>query len=273
MKKMFKSKKKKKYLFLIYIIIISLTIIISNKMINYVDKDYLFSEKFSNLNIDLDKENILLKMGLNYKKRNTINQKVNSVFNELIYDNPKIYLYNTHNYENYDGGTVVDAAKLLKEKLEDKNIDVMLEDTDIVGEVKKNNLQYKDTYKVTRELILKNMSDDISLYIDLHRDSVAKSATTTTINEKDYAKILFVVGSKHESYKENYDVCDNLNKYLKNIDNKLSRGILERKSSSYNQDLAGNVILIELGSENNTIEEVSNTIEVLSDALSNYLNE
>ena len=139
--------------------------------------------------------------------------------------------------------------------------------------MKKNNLQYKDTYKVTRDLLINKMSEEFSIYIDLHRDSVSKDATTTEIDGKSYAKILFVIGGKHESYMENYSVCDKLNKYIKNINNKLTRGILVRKSSSYNQDLASNIILIELGSENNTMEEVNNTIEVLSEAISYYVNE
>lgn len=273
MKKVFKSKKVRKYRILIFIITMLLTIYISIKITKNIEEESLLSGKINKININIDKDNILLKLGLNYKKSNIEEKKIKSVFNDLIFNNPKVYIYNTHNYEAYDGFDIVSASHLLKEKLESRNIDVILEETDVVGEVKKNNLEYKDTYKITRELILNNMSDDISLYIDLHRDSVDKSSTTINIDNKDYARILFVVGSKHESYKENYEVCDNLNKYLKNINNKLSRGILERKSSSYNQDLSGNIILIELGSESNTKEEVSNTIEVLSDALSNYLNE
>ena len=117
------------------------------------------------------------------------------------------------------------------------------------------------------------MNDDISLYIDLHRDSVNKSITTTEIDGKNYAKMLFVVGGKHETYMENYNVCDSLNKFVKNINSSLSRGILVRKSSSYNQDLKSNVILIEMGSEKNTMEAVNNTISSLAEAISNYIKE
>ena len=85
--------------------------------------------------------------------------------------------------------------------------------------------------------------------------------------------MLFVVGGKHETYMENYNVCDNLNKFVKNINSSLSRGILVRKSSSYNQDLKSNVILIEMGSEKNTMEEVNNTISSLAEAISNYIKE
>lgn len=273
MKKMFKSKKTRKYKFLIFVLGIFLSTFISNKIISNISKNYIISGKLEKFDINIDKEKMLLKLGLNYKKINKIKKNSSPVFNELIFDNPKIYVYNTHNKENYASGSVIDASIALKNKLESKNIDVIVEDKDIVSEVKKNNLQYKDTYKVTRDLLINKMSEEFSIYIDLHRDSVSKDATTTEIDGKSYAKILFVIGGKHESYMENYSVCDKLNKYIKNINNKLTRGILVRKSSSYNQDLASNIILIELGSENNTMEEVNNTIEVLSEAISYYVNE
>lgn len=273
MRRIFKAKRTRKYKLLIFLIITILSVFISNKVINGLSKEYIISGKLEKFNIDIDKEKFLLKMGLNYKKINKIKENDLNVFNELVYDNPKVYIYNTHNREEYDGGSVVDAAKYLKEELTKYNIDALVETKDIVGEVKSNNLQYKDTYKVTRELISKNIDDDISLYIDLHRDSVNKSVTTTEIDGKSYAKMLFVVGGKHETYMENYNVCDNLNKFVKNINSSLSRGILVRKSSSYNQDLKSNVILIEMGSEKNTMEEVNNTISFLAEAISNYIKE
>ena len=60
---------------------------------------------------------------------------------------------------------------------------------------------------------------------------------------------------------------------MRRMASSFSRGILVRKNSSYNQDLASNIILIELGSQDNTIEEVNNTIGVLANALSSYINE
>lgn len=273
MKRIFKAKRTRKYKLLTFLIITVLSIFTSNKIINNLSKEYIISDRIEKFNIDIDKEKILLKMGLNYKKINKVKENDLNVFNELVYDNPKVYIYNTHNREAYDGGNVVDAANHLKEKLTKYNIDAIVETKDIVDEVKSNNLQYKDTYKITRELVNKHMNDDISLYIDLHRDSVNKSITTTEIDGKSYAKMLFVVGGKHENYMENYNVCDSLNKFVKNINSSLSRGILVRKSSSYNQDLKSNVILIEMGSEKNTMEEVNNTISSLAEAISNYIKE
>ena len=168
---------------------------------------------------------------------------------------------------------MIELTNKLKEELRNYNIDATVETKDIVGEVKAKNLAYKDTYKITRELVTSKMNENIVLYIDLHRDSVKREFTTAQVDDKSYAKMLFVVGGKHDTYKENYQVCDEINKYIKNNNNAFSRGILVRKNSSYNQDLASNIILIELGSQDNTIEEVNNTIGVLANALSSYINE
>lgn len=117
------------------------------------------------------------------------------------------------------------------------------------------------------------MRDEISLYIDLHRDSANHETSTTMIEDQGYARMMFVVGGKHEGYLANYRISEELNKMIKNINPLLSRGILLRKNSSFNQDLNNNIILIELGGPNNTKEEVSNSIRALALAISNYLNE
>ena len=41
----------------------------------------------------------------------------------------------------------------------------------------------------------------------------------------------------------------------------------------YNQDLASNVILIEIGGHENNIDEVNNTLDLVADAIKEYLNE
>lgn len=273
MKRVFKTKRKRNYKIILFILIVLSSIFMANYMIKNTSNEFIIDGKLNHFNINIDKERILLKMGLNYKKANKIIKKEEPVFNELQYDFPKVYIYNTHNREEYNGGTVIDAANKLKEELRNFNIDAIVETKDIVGEVKAKNLAYKDTYKITRELVNSKLSENIVLYIDLHRDSVKREFTTAQVDGKSYAKMLFVVGAKHDTYKENYQVCDEINKYIKNNNNAFSRGILVRKSSSFNQDLASNVILIELGSQDNTIEEVNNSIGILANALSSYINE
>ena len=129
-----------------------------------------------------------------------------------------------------------------------------------------------------RHIILKGIENkDISLLIDLHRDSIKRKYTTVTINNKKYARILFVVGLKNKGYQNNLKVMEKLNEISNNMYPKLSRGIMKKSGKGvngvYNQDLNKNIILIELGSIENNMEEILNTSIALSNIIEKYLEE
>ena len=94
-----------------------------------------------------------------------------------------------------------------------------------------NGWNHASSYKASRIFILdkKNKYPSIKYFVDIHRDSVSKESTTTNINGKDYAKILFVVGLEHDNYKSNLEIAERIN----NISNKyypgLSKGILKKE--------------------------------------------
>ena len=138
--------------------------------------------------------------------------------------------------------------------------------------LKKNDLNYNDSYQASRyymESYIKK--DNYKLFIDLHRDSIKRNLSIYEKDNKKYAKILFVVGTKHENYKYN----EKLVKELENIINKthkgLSRGIMYKEKSIFNQDLSKNAILIEIGGVDNTLEEVNNTLSIVAKCLNEYI--
>ena len=118
---------------------------------------------------------------------------------------------------------------------------------------------------------------NLKYFLDIHRDSVKKSITTTTINDIKYARIMFLLGLENKNYLENKEVITKLNDYInKNYPN-LSRGIYEKQGKGvngiYNQDYHKNVLLIEVGGYENTIDEVNNSLKVISETLYNYIQE
>ncbi|MCH5167693.1 MAG: stage II sporulation protein P [Erysipelotrichales bacterium] len=270
MKRRFKAKRKYKYSILIIFLFILIVVLFSFSFVKKVDPVFLMTENYKLFSVNFDRNQLLLKNGLNYKLTEEI---LKPVFLEETSIKRKVYIYNTHQTEEYVDYDVLSAAKKLKEELSVYNIEVIVEETNIAAEVKKNNYTYSQSYRVTKQLIENIMSDDISLYIDLHRDSSNKGITTTTIGDAEYAKMMFVVGGKHESYMENYRVSNELNKMIKNINENLSRGIILRKTSSYNQEISGNVILIELGGPYNNKIEVENSIKMLAEAINYYMEE
>ncbi len=276
MKKRFKAKKRIRFFTLFMFIIIMIITIVSFKIVIKIDPIFLLKQDYHFFTLDFNRNDYLLKNGFKIIE-DVIDGNDIPVFDEVKTTSPiirkKIYIYNTHQSEKYADFDVLNAALNLKNILADFNIEAIVEETNITEEVKKNNYTYSQSYRVTKSLMTNYLNKDISLFIDLHRDSSAKNITTTTVDGVNFAKMMFVVGGKHESYMENYRVSDAINKILKNNNNQISRGLLLRKSSSYNQELDPNVVLIELGGPENTKEEVLNTLQVLAKSIYEYLEE
>lgn len=199
---------------------------------------------------------------------------------------PIIYLYNTHQLENYNNKNlsiynitpnVLMASYILKEKLNKNGISTIVEDTNLSEFLNLNHWNYASSYKATRMLLLEKMNkyDSLKYFIDIHRDSVNRNSTTVTINNKTYAKILFVVGLEHKNYEYNLEVTNKLNDLIKEDYPSLTKGIYKKSGKGvdgiYNQDVDKNCILIEIGGVDNTIEEVYNTLEVLSNVLTKFV--
>ena len=195
---------------------------------------------------------------------------------------PILYIYNTHQAEQYTINakseediipTVMLASYYLREKMNKLGIQTMVE-TERINEVLRNQgWDYSSSYLVSR-LLLKNAKEtypSLKYYIDLHRDSIARDLSIIERHGKTYAKVLFVVGTDYDNYFVNLNfakyISESLNKKVEN----LSRGILTKGGSQvngvYNQDFSSHMLLIELGGEYNTIEEIKNTIDVLAEVL------
>ena len=316
-------KKKFKYIFILLIIyiIFSYTFYYSFKNISKTTNEEFINYLLNNGNINFDNKfkfnklinkslNLLLKIDLTksitlfnenilgYNEIETDNyqdfEKLKEVSfymsdpNKREIKNPIVYIYNSHQLENYNNDNleiygitpnVLMASYLLKEKLNDLNIPAIVEDTNLTEFLRINNWQHSDSYKASRIFILdkQNTYPTIKYLIDIHRDSVGKNLTSIRINNKNYAKILFVVGLEHSNYQKNLDLANNIN----NIFNKkypgLSRGVYKKEGPNvngiYNQDISSNAMLIEVGGVDNTIEEVMNTVNAISEVLASYIGE
>ena len=111
----------------------------------------------------------------------------------------------------------------------------------------------------------------------MHRDALPKDKSTVIINNKSCAKISFVIGVDHNNYEQNLNVANKINDKIKQKYPTLTRGIInkggEGSNGIYNQDLNPNIILIEIGAQENTIDEVLNTIDLLAPIIGEYINE
>ena len=207
--------------------------------------------------------------------------------NPVDTQNPIVYIYNSHQLENYNSDNlniygitpnVLMASYLLREKLNDKGISTIVEDTNLSEFLTLNGWNHSGSYNASRIFLLdkKNQYTSLKYFIDIHRDSVSKSVSTISINSKSYARILFVVGLEHSNYASNLKTMEVINRISNKYYPGLSRGIYKKEGAGvngiYNQDISPNVILIEVGGVDNNIDEVLNTTEALSNILYYYIN-
>ena len=306
MRKRFKAKKrfklKKLLLFLIIIFLIYFFYLISNVKLNISNKNII--------------NNILYNIDIQYKNNNYINKIKsyidNNIFNKPEYilytqlgnnidnntkevsflynksESPLVYIYNSHQSETYTNQyledynilpNVVNAANMLKEKLNNINIPTIVENNNILEYMKQNKLDHSGSYIASRVFLENTMNkyNTIKLYIDLHRDAATHDTTYTNINGLDCARVLFVIGLEYDTYQNNLKVVEKLNNIINEKYPTLSRGILKKKgygvNGVYNQDLSSNVILIEIGGNENNIVEVNNTLDLIANVIGEYLNE
>ena len=292
-----KLKKKKSLAFLKYPLFIIILIVIikiiftdiklsSNEdfinQILYQSNSHLTDEKY-NIFSFMDKIKIkepitILDQVFAYEKQNNV-QAFAYIQNNVV-DNPRVYIYSTHPTEKYLGdkleqyeidNTVVLASVILQEKLNALGIETLVEERSASEYIKENDLSYEESYLATRSFLKDKLDKyDFDLIIDLHRDAVAKDKTTTTIDGKDYAKVMFVA---NVNYKDNIALANKLNNIIINKYESLSRGIYNKYVDNFNQDLNKNVLLLELGGNYNTIGEVLNTIDVLALSIKELLYE
>lgn len=208
------------------------------------------------------------------------------VFNEQS-NLPLVYIYNTHQTEEYINNestydlkpTVYTAANYLKEVLERQGIKTIVEEANIKKYLDDNNLNYDDSYIASRYYLeqAKNNNPSLKLFIDLHRDALSHDAATVIYNNISYAKILFVVGADFNNYQKNLNFTESINKIV--IDNYsfLTRGVLTKTgplvNGVYNQDLGDNIILLEVGGNESTINEVANTLDLIGNVIVKKLGE
>lgn len=306
MKKRFKSKKKlnnlKKIIYLIFILI---GFFLSYLYFYYKVRNMISSEDYLNyllkvgFNKQIDSSYIKSSLLSNIKFDNTSVTENNNDDTSQITDKsntkevlnstkPIIYIYNTHDTESYFSSyfniynikpDVKIASYYLQEKLNDLGLNTIVEKRMIKDALNKNNWVYKDSYKASRIYLENTYQNNTSLkyFIDLHRDSSLKSKTTTTIDGKSYARVMFLVGLEHDNYNANLKVATDINNLIKAKYPSLTRGIYKKSGPGvngiYNQDFNSNCILIELGGQYNTMLEVSNTIDILAKILYDYIGE
>lgn len=111
----------------------------------------------------------------------------------------------------------------------------------------------------------------IKVVIDLHRDAITsgksdKVKLVTEINGQKAAQVMLVMGTGNEHYKENLKLAFKLQEKLEEKYKGLARPIY-LTSKKYNQNLTKGSLLIEIGTDANTIKEAETSAKMVGKAL------
>ncbi len=204
---------------------------------------------------------------------------------------PRVLLYHTHSCETYsensDGNyhsedlstSVRVVGQHLTNELEKLGLGVV-HTTKLHDNISYNS-SYSNSLKTIKELLPQYPSVDIT--IDLHREG--KDWTTddgkkeleetysTTINGEKVAKFFFVVGEKNPNVDEVNKLANDLTKIAKEKYPELILPVIKKPYGKFNQYVAENGILVEIGSNATSVEEAKAATKYVADVLNTYFSQ
>lgn len=202
-------------------------------------------------------------------------------------EGPQILVYHSHSQEGFADSiegdvstTIVGAGAKLARLLEEEYGFDVLHHTGVY-DVPSRDDAYSKALPAVETVLRENPS--IQVVIDLHRDAVAEGTKlVTNIDGKNYARFMFFNGICRSTngpitYLNNPYLQENMafsfqsqvvaESYFPGITRKIYL-----KAWRYNMHLKPRNMLIELGAQTNTVEEVMNTVEILAFTLNEVLS-
>ena len=197
-------------------------------------------------------------------------------------EGPQILIYHTHSHEGFADSvpgdpstTIVGAGDKLASLLEEKYGFKVLHDTGIYDEERDD--AYNQSLPAIEKILAENPT--IEVVIDLHRDAVSNDRRLVIdLQGRPTARFMFFNGLSYSrkngeiEYLENPYIQDNLafSFQAQVVANELYPGIARKvylKAYRFNMHLMPKCMLIELGAQNNTVEEIMNACDPLAHIL------
>ncbi|MBE5768178.1 MAG: hypothetical protein E7333_01110 [Clostridiales bacterium] len=200
----------------------------------------------------------------------------------------RILIYHTHTWEAYE--QVPDAPYVETEKWRSKDETVNMV---AVGKALASTLSalgcnvvhdttafeppdLSDAYDRSLTMLTsrKNSGETYDLYLDVHRDGIASTSTikrTVTIGGEKVARFMVLVGkgtyyNEKPDWETNFQLAEMVTDALNQQCDSLCRDV-KVKTGRYNQHIGPLCLLLECGTNENTLEEVLRGIPYLADAL------
>lgn len=234
--------------------------------------------------------NYLEKAGITLDNKTTYNPDINKLYNEklnlsLEKDKPQVLIVHTHGSESYNPydrsqdlkNNIIAVGREMKRVFEENGINVI--HSEKMHDVPKFNNSYKNSLATVNEIISKYPS--IKVVLDIHRDAMITEAgevykVVADAEGKKVAQVMFVVGTnqgglKHDRWKENLKFAVHCQKRLNEIAPNVARPINLRQER-FNQHTTDASVIIEIGTNGNTLGESVDSGRITAEAIADVLN-
>jgi stage II sporulation protein P len=194
---------------------------------------------------------------------------------------PEVLIYHTHTSEAYepaDGGFTRDnnlnvcaVGSLLQEELQNNYGIATIHDTAI------NDMNYLQSYSKSAITLDKDLKKykNFKVIIDMHRDSgLNKKDITTKMNGENVAKMMFVMTASNPHSSKNMALANKLMDISNTLFPGFCKGIFtyEHGINYFNQNKSNAAVLIEVGSNINTIDEAKASSKYFARIIGQYIN-
>lgn len=196
---------------------------------------------------------------------------------------PQVIIYHTHSSESYqpytksnfhrqeEAGTVRAVGNVMADELNRLGIAVVHDKT--IHDSPSYNESYDRSLETVTSLMKKYPTAKV--IIDLHRDAAAYTGNvgeTMNIEGETVAKYKLVVGQNNDNYNQLMSFANKINDAADKLYPGFSGRIIE-KEYRYNEYIADNYLLLEVGNNQNNIEEVKKTGIYFARVLAKVLEE
>ena len=266
-------------------------------------KDDNSKEKEDEVDKTANKEEDYIKVHIGEENIPTLNNNSNNKENvsvssseykndiRLTKENPTMLIYHSHAGETYSDSpegnyhsqnkekSVIEVGTLLTEQLSKKGWGVA------------HSTKYHDypdftkSYASSLETVksMLNNHKNINIAIDLHRDGrdlntdadmqKENERMTTTYNGEKVAKFFFVVGMKNTNVDEVQELAEDITKFAQSKYPELVLPIVKKQYGKFNQYMAENHMLIEVGSNGTSSEEAKASAKYIAEILDEYFKQ
>jgi stage II sporulation protein P len=276
-----------------------------NDILNNLEK----SEDESELNENIEEvtiksingDNFVYEEGLYIKNETTKSIDIGKMLKEKIRINPDkngpiVLIVHTHTSEAYTPTKENYYIESDPDRTEDERYNIVRVGGELAQELEKLGVQvlhdktchdypsYNGSYRKSLSTITNIIEKypSICLVLDIHRDAFElsngkKLKVATTINERKVAQIMQVIGTdelglEHKNWHENLKFALHLQKNIVKDYAELARPINLREER-FNQHVTYGSLIIEIGSNGNTLEEALESCKYLADAISVTINQ